>query len=275
MAANHMELSLSRRLRLTISRPMARNPANQFDIFNTHRTSGYEDTLLDMGSKPDQNAMDDDEPDDIADEPPVPSSTQKGKKSISEQDEPSEGPADEDEQEEEELLVPAKKAKLDKGKEKARRGGQDKQNRTHVEGVRHSQRKRIRPLEWWRNEKYVYERPAQGGILVPHVKEILRIPEEPKKSLQKHRTKRKRGRSETVDPAPPKNPEEDWDKDTSPIGIVLEWKTKKPIDKRITCLAKNVKPQPGVDNGWFFQKIFGDDSFTAAGQLIIPVGGTK
>ncbi|KAF9077708.1 Mif2/CENP-C like-domain-containing protein [Rhodocollybia butyracea] len=195
------------------------------------------------------------------------------------------------EEEEEQVPVSAKKTKLDKGKAKAKgktRGETRKES--HREGVRRSQRRPIKPLDWWRNEKYVYERPAQGSTLVPHIKEIIRIPEEPKEPLGKH--KRKRGRSRTAQPmgkdkpnregglnrgesAVDDNPEEGWDDKTPAVSMVIDWKTKEPCDKRITCLAKNVKPQPAIGNEWFFQRIFGDDSFIAAGQLIIPVHKRK
>lgn len=78
----------------------------------------------------------------------------------------------------------------------------------------------------------MYEKPTQGGILVPHIKEILRIPEEPKEPLGKHQPKRKRGRSTSKTVQPSANPEEGWDVDTSPISVVLDWKTKDAIDKR-------------------------------------------
>ncbi|KAE9390685.1 hypothetical protein BT96DRAFT_945954 [Gymnopus androsaceus JB14] len=183
---------------------------------------------LSIRSKLDQNVMDNDEPDNITNEP----MQKKGKKSIS--DDLPEGLADEDK--EEELPVPAKKAKLDKGKEKAP-GGQGMLC------------KHIKPLEWWRNKKYVYECPAQGGILVPHIKEIIRISEEPKELLRKQQTKQKCGRSRTIVTAPPKYPKEDWGKDTSPIGIILA----SYLFSGITCLAKNVKPQPGINNRWLFE----------------------
>ena len=36
-----------------------------------------------------------------------------------------------------------------------------------------------------------------------------------------------------------------------------------------------VKPREAANNSWLFDKIFGDDDFIAAGQLIIPPKGRK
>ncbi|KAH7877971.1 Mif2/CENP-C like-domain-containing protein [Lentinula edodes] len=182
------------------------------------------------------------------------------------------GEQEEVQEDEEEEAVASKKSRMDKGKEKQKEKGQARKKETHREGVRRSQRRPIRPLEWWRNEKYVYERPTHGTILVPHIKEIIRIPEEPKEPLGKHH-KRKRGRSKTVQPAD--DPEEGWDDDTNAVVSVIDWKTKEPKDKRIICLAKDIKPHRAANSEWAYQRIFGDDNFTASGHLTIPVHGRK
>jgi centromere protein C len=36
-----------------------------------------------------------------------------------------------------------------------------------------------------------------------------------------------------------------------------------------------VKPREAANSSWLFDKIFGDDDFIAAGQLIIPPKGRK
>ena len=43
----------------------------------------------------------------------------------------------------------------------------------------------------------------------------------------------------------------------------------------IAFTAKMVRPKPAANNDWFFQKVFGDGEFIAAGQLIIPPKGRK
>jgi hypothetical protein len=43
----------------------------------------------------------------------------------------------------------------------------------------------------------------------------------------------------------------------------------------IAFTAKMVTPRPAANHDWFFQKVFGDGDFIAAGQLIIPPKGRK
>ncbi|KAJ3747254.1 Mif2/CENP-C like-domain-containing protein [Lentinula detonsa] len=184
------------------------------------------------------------------------------------------GDQEQEREEEEEEPIASKKSKVDKGKENHKPKGQGKKKEIHREGVRRSQRKPIKPLEWWRNEKYVYERPTHGTVLVPHIKEIIRIPEEPKEPLGKH-AKRKRGRSKTVQLSDQPNPEEGWDHNTNSVVTVMDWKTKEPKEKRIICLAKDVELQRAASSEWAYQRSFGDDNFVAAGHLTIPVHGRK
>ncbi|EEB87204.1 hypothetical protein MPER_15542, partial [Moniliophthora perniciosa FA553] len=152
--------------------------------------------------------------------------------------------------------------------------------------VRRSLRTSYKPLQYWRNEKVVYGRPSRQSehILVPHIKEIIRIPEEPVEPLGKRRKRSTRSRSRalgggTATPAPSDDPddfpEKGWDDDTPERGLVIDWRTKELVEKRIACLAKNVIPQQANNSDWEFQKIFGDEQFIAAGQLIIPVGSRK
>src|SRR6266498_237477 len=43
----------------------------------------------------------------------------------------------------------------------------------------------------------------------------------------------------------------------------------------IVWTAKMVQPRVAAETSWLFDKIFGDDDFIAAGQLIIPPKGRK
>lgn len=36
-----------------------------------------------------------------------------------------------------------------------------------------------------------------------------------------------------------------------------------------------IKPKPALNNDFYFQKVFGDGEYIAAGQLMIPPGGHK
>ncbi|KAK1230975.1 mitotic fidelity of chromosome transmission- protein [Marasmius sp. AFHP31] len=193
---------------------------------------------------------------------------------------------EEEEEEEPEEQPKGKKIRVEEPKEvvarraKATTKGQSsslKENR--VEGVRRSQRKSYKPLQFWRNEKVVYGRPSHknGQILVPHIREIIRIPEEPAEPLGAASKKRKRStRSRSHAPeAVAANPEEGWDDDSAERGEVIDWTTKQLVEKRIACPPSKVATQKAGGAEWEFQKIFGDEQFIAAGQLLIPPKGRK
>lgn len=94
---------------------------------------------------------------------------------------------------------------------------------------------RYAPLDWWRCEKVVYGRRESGQQLVPTIKEIRRIPKEESEPLgAKHRRKRTfRSKSKTAEPEGlVYNPEDGWDDETEPRGIILEYPSGKEIEKR-------------------------------------------
>lgn len=111
-------------------------------------------------------------------------------------------------------------------------------------GVRRSQREHYRPLEYWRGEKLVYGRTAHSGpILVPQIKEIIRIPREvsvPLGAKRKRGSTRARSRSkilETVeDVIPPAlpvvDPEEGWDDNTEAKCTVIHFTSKEEVERR-------------------------------------------
>ncbi|KAF8630435.1 hypothetical protein AX17_005412 [Amanita inopinata Kibby_2008] len=154
-----------------------------------------------------------------------------------------------------------------------------KENKPHREGVRRSTREHIKPLEWWRGERYVYGRAgARGPVMVPPIKEIMRIPKEQPMPLgaKRRRTGRGRSKSKAVEqPAVLYNPEEGWDDDTPDKCMVLEYPGNEERLRRIAFTAHMFQPQLAANNEWSYQKIFGDNEFIAAGQLTIPVQGRK
>ncbi|KAF8912208.1 Mif2/CENP-C like-domain-containing protein [Gymnopilus junonius] len=166
-----------------------------------------------------------------------------------------------------------------------------KENQPYREGVRKSKREPIKPLEWWRGEKMVYGRPnnVSGPVLVPPIKEILRIPKEepePFGAKRKRSTTRPRSRSKSIragdaddydipPAAPVPNPEEGWDDDTSSMCSILNYTDKTETEKRVAWTSKMVNPLPAANNSWSFDKVFTDSDFIAAGQLIIPARGRK
>jgi centromere protein C len=109
----------------------------------------------------------------------------------------------------------------------------------HRDGVRRSKRQHYKPLDYWRGEKVVYGRPDFSGqeILVPHIREIIRIPKEQSEPLGK----RKRGRSRSRTAGPPSvagskivafNPEEGWDDDTPSNAKVLDYRNGQEVERR-------------------------------------------
>ena len=165
------------------------------------------------------------------------------------------------------------------------------------EGVRRGRRHRFKPLEWWRQEKVVYGRRDSGAILVPQIKEIVRVPQEPVKPLGKA-GKRKRGttvtRGKSKGRDTPFNPEEGWDEQTPMEAVVLDFDTQEELTRRrhrikaehhqkanvkicpgVAYLARKINPNVAANSSWLFQKIFADGEFVAAGQIHIPVGSQK
>ncbi|KAJ7154180.1 Mif2/CENP-C like-domain-containing protein [Mycena filopes] len=172
-----------------------------------------------------------------------------------------------------------------------------KENRDIPPGVRHSTRKRIYPpLEWWRNERVEFggRDPAGGRILVPRIKAVIRIPKDPVVPLGKHaRGARKTsvkpaskvgGNVKVVEkivervvqvPGGVINPEEGWDDETEGQAVVKAYPGDEDVTRRIAFTAKMFIPSAAANNEWFFQKIFGDGDFIAAGQIVIPPKGRK
>ncbi|KAH7929654.1 hypothetical protein BV22DRAFT_1002305 [Leucogyrophana mollusca] len=185
-------------------------------------------------------------------------------------------------QEEEDDQPPPKKSKA--SEEKAKKPPKARKEKSvkivaerspTPDGVRRGRRHRYKPLEYWRQEKVVYGRRESGVTLVPQIKEIIRVPQEPPVPLGKHQRKRKRSapprsKSKVVD-----NPEEGWDDETPTNGVVLDFLSGEEVKRRVAFTAKLVQPRPAGNNDWRFQKVFGDGTFVAAGQLKIPPKAMK
>ncbi|KAM6500138.1 Mif2/CENP-C like domain containing protein [Amanita muscaria] len=158
-----------------------------------------------------------------------------------------------------------------------------KENNPPRQGVRKSNRQPIKPLEWWRGERYVYGRdydnrqPSEPVFVAP-IKEIMRIPKEAPQPLGSKRKRSSRGRSKSriVEQTPGlQNPEEGWDENTSNRCVVLDYPGETEKDRRIAFTAKMYQPQMAANSEWKYQRIFGDSEFIAAGQLTIPIAGRK
>ncbi|KAI0031481.1 Mif2/CENP-C like-domain-containing protein [Vararia minispora EC-137] len=137
-------------------------------------------------------------------------------------------------------------------------------------GLRRGTRMRYPPLEWWRNEKVVYGKRENGIAYCPIVKAIVRVPKEPVKPLGKAGKK-----SRTPRPVRTDNPEEGWDDKTPLTGVVVDWQTKEEVQRRIAFPSAHVEYRAAENDSFYFQKIFGDGEYIAAGQLLIRPGGEK
>ncbi|CAL1705436.1 unnamed protein product [Somion occarium] len=153
---------------------------------------------------------------------------------------------------------------------------QDSNVEEHPEGVRRSRRARFAPLEYWRMEKVVYGRPEHGKAVLPVVKEILRVPKENPKPLGAKKKRRTRAKSQTAEIAEDAyNPEEGWDEGTKSYGMVWSVTKNEEVNKRVVHLQGDFKPRPATGGGFEFEKIFGDETFIAAGQIKIAPKQSK
>lgn len=158
-------------------------------------------------------------------------------------------------------------------------------------GVRRSKRERYKPLEWWRGEKVVYGRTQSSGpILVPTIKEIIRIPAQKPLPLSHKRRGYSRARSKTADEkltTAVHNPEEGWDDATDPFGEVYDLDKQALVVRRmcpalyfpvcakvrfsgLAWTTNRLSLVKAANSDWLFEKVFGDSDFVAAGQLLIP-----
>lgn len=107
-------------------------------------------------------------------------------------------------------------------------------------GLRRGKRKRYRPLDWWRLEKVEYGR----GKAMAEIKRIITLPKQPvqqlgakKRGAATKRVKSKApessaGRKKSVAADPDLNPEQGWDRETEPEGVVQDFVTKMELRRR-------------------------------------------
>ncbi|GEM09638.1 centromere protein C [Rhodotorula toruloides] len=149
-----------------------------------------------------------------------------------------------------------------------------------IDGVRRTTRERYGRLEYWRNERAIYNR-RQSGLAV---QAIVRVPkEEPKpltKAGAKKGTRARRGtsakphsRGKSVKYEPPE--EEGCDDMTDPDGVVWSWEGDAETSRRIAFTAKMMDPKPTFDGKFSYQKIYQELDYLAGGILNIPPGGEK
>ncbi|KAG8836336.1 hypothetical protein FRC17_005622 [Serendipita sp. 399] len=154
------------------------------------------------------------------------------------------------------------------------------------EGVRRSRRARIAPVKFWLGEKLEYDpwRPGSNRQ-VPTIIGVRRVPEQTVSLVRRKRRPQQKGRSksrrlDSEEPPLSRNQsvvpiEDGWDAETESTGVVLDWDTKEEIEKLIVYTSNQVEPQWTDKKDFRYQRLFTEEKFVAAGEVIIPPHGTK
>ncbi|RXW15687.1 hypothetical protein EST38_g10161 [Candolleomyces aberdarensis] len=71
------------------------------------------------------------------------------------------------------------------------------------------------------------------------------------------------------------NPEQGWDDDTPSDVNVIDYLSGQEVKRCVAWTAKMVNPQRLDNRSWSFHRIFENDGFIAAGQLVIPPNSLK
>ena len=141
-------------------------------------------------------------------------------------------------------------------------------------------------MDWWRLEKVVYgadRAEDQDGdedegdkpvTLVPPIKAIIRVPQEPVEPLGKKHKKR-RGKSVTVDPESVPFPEAGWDKDTESHGNVVDYITQEEVRRKVAFTTQMAHEVPAKKAKYAYQKIFNEGDNIAAGHIQLDPGAEK
>ena len=141
-------------------------------------------------------------------------------------------------------------------------------------GVRRSTRPHIKPLEYWRNERVVYQR-RQSGL---GIKTVVKIPKQPSSSLsQKRRPNRQESKARQDSPSV-KTEQDDytgWDDDTDQDGLTWDYVNSEEVRRRVAFTAAMIAPRAINNQPYKFQKVFTDGDFMAGGILEIPVNAKK
>ncbi|WVW82041.1 hypothetical protein I302_104046 [Kwoniella bestiolae CBS 10118] len=149
--------------------------------------------------------------------------------------------------------------------------------------TRRSNRQHFRPLEWWRGEKFEYQR----GPGLPVIAEVITIPEETPQPLSQRYKKtrraastsnstKKRSRSRQDSYSDQDGEEEEgWDNETEPTGLVKTYPDGMESHRKIACPKSLLVPSNKTNQTFSYQKVFGEGDFMAAGVVVIPVGQSK
>ncbi|SCV69126.1 BQ2448_2146 [Microbotryum intermedium] len=142
---------------------------------------------------------------------------------------------------------------------------------------RRSNRQRLAPVEYWRNERVVYKRRPSGlGIT-----EVVLYPKPDPEPLAAQRKKggrstsqAPRGRAQSVK-AEAKDEEEGVDSLTDPEGLVWSWEGQAETQRRVAFTKKMINTKPAGQGEFRYQKIFSELDYLAGGIIDIPSGSEK
>jgi hypothetical protein len=90
---------------------------------------------------------------------------------------------------------------------------------------------RYEPLKRWKNETVIYGRRDSGRTVVPVIKAIIRLPDEPGKPLSKKGRSTYKRRMKSTASEIDHNPELGWDDNTESMGIVRDMETGETVEK--------------------------------------------
>ncbi|KAG8797346.1 hypothetical protein FRC16_009000 [Serendipita sp. 398] len=163
--------------------------------------------------------------------------------------------------------------------------GQEEPPASRSEHSDADRRARMAPVKFWLGEKLEYDTWKPGSNRqVPTIIGVRRVPEQTVSLVRRKRRPQQKGRSksrrldseEAISRGQSVVPVEDgWDAETESTGVVLDWDTKEEIEKLIVYTANQVEPQWTDKREFRYQRLFTEEKFVAAGEVIIPPHGTK
>ncbi|CAG8791975.1 21786_t:CDS:2 [Gigaspora margarita] len=131
--------------------------------------------------------------------------------------------------------------------------------------IRRSKRQRIKPLEFWRNER----------IPLIHFIEVIRVPrsDDNESGVGRNTKRRKRNSKNTTLKKGEKN--DDIDEVASAEGLAIDWETNEKITRRLIYTLSMYQTETIDNDGFKFQKTFSEGDFFSAGLIDIPKGRKK
>ncbi|ORY04431.1 hypothetical protein K493DRAFT_311389 [Basidiobolus meristosporus CBS 931.73] len=138
-------------------------------------------------------------------------------------------------------------------------------------GVRRSGRTKVKPLDFWRNERVVYGRRKSGPNVVSVVKEVVTIPVE-HRALSKRSNKKKNVKRVIV--AEESEEDEYNDEPIDEIPIV-DWYTQEVVNQVVGLTKDMIVTKPVKNQTFEFEKTFGEQDFMSSGIIKLQCNGMK